>query len=391
MAGPLHGIRVLDLSRLLPGPYCTMMMADLGAEVVKIEDPSQGDYIRWIPPYADGIGSKYLALNRNKKSASLNLKDPRARDIFLELIEKYDIVVESFRPGVMEKLGVGYDTASAVNPKIIYCSLTGYGQTGPYADRAGHDINYIGYTGVLSLTGPCDGKPVPPGIQVGDIAGALNALIGILTALHERGRSGHGQHVDVSLADSAFAALPMTFADHQCGEPQTRGGTHLTGGIPCYNTYETSDGEYVCIGAIEPKFFKVFCRLVGREDLEVLHLGTGKDRDRLESELTAMFKTRTRAEWIELLEPADVCFGPVNNIEQALEDPQMKAREMIVDVPTGKGGSIKLTGLPFKLSRYETAPPTAPPGPGEHTAAVLAEVGVTEEQLAKLVKSGAAK
>jgi crotonobetainyl-CoA:carnitine CoA-transferase CaiB-like acyl-CoA transferase len=369
-----------------------MMMADLGAEVVKIEDTVQGDYLRWMPPYADGAGTKYAALNRNKKSASINLKDPRGRDLFLKLTEIYDVVVDGFRPGVLDKLGVGYEAAAALNPKIIYCSLTGYGGTGPYANRAGHDINYIGYAGVLGLTGPRGGKPVPPGIQAGDIGGALNALIGILAALHERSRSGRGQRVDVSLADSAFAMLAMVVADQQGGEPQTRGETRLAGGAPCYNTYEASDSEYICIGAIEPKFFKEFCRLAGREDLEVYHFGAGKDRDHLEKELTALFKSRTRAEWLELLERADVCVGPVNTVEQALRDPQLLAREMLVEVPTGKGGSLRATGLPFKLSRTPgIARPAPAPAHGGDTAAVLAEIGVDDQQLNDLLQSGTVK
>ncbi|MFA6450575.1 MAG: CaiB/BaiF CoA-transferase family protein [bacterium] len=391
MPGPLEGIRVLDLSRLLPGPYCTMIMADLGAEVVKIEDPVQGDYIRWLPPYVDGLSAGFLALNRNKKSATLNLKADRGREIFLELIKTYDVVVEGFRPGVMDKLGVGYKAASAINPMIIYCSLTGYGQDGPYADRAGHDINYIGYAGALSMTGQRNGKPVLPGIQIGDMCGALSAMIGILAALHERDRSGCGQNVDVSLADAAFAMTPLLLAEIEAGEKQNRGETTLTGGNPCYDTYITSDGEYICIGAIEPKFFKKFCKIVGREDLEVYHHGTGKDRDYLESELSTMFKTRTRDEWLKLLEPADVCIGPVNTFEQSLNDPQLTARRMFFEVPTGKGGTTRQTGLPFKLSGFQPSSPAAPPEYGEHTAMVFAEAGIDTKQIEELRAAGVIK
>jgi crotonobetainyl-CoA:carnitine CoA-transferase CaiB-like acyl-CoA transferase len=391
MAGPLDGIRVLDLSRLLPGPFCTMIMADLGAEVVKIEDPVQGDYIRWLPPYADGLSAGFLSLNRNKKSAILNLKEKRGREIFLELIKLYDVVVEGFRPGVMEKLGVGYQTASEINPKIIYCSLTGYGQDGPYSDRAGHDINYIGYTGVLSLTGQRNEKPVPPGIQIGDMCGSLSAMIGIMAIIIERNRTGRGRHVDISLSDAAFAMLPLALAGSECGEKQLRGENTLTGGNPCYNTYETSDGEYICIGAIEPKFFKKFCALTGREDLEVFHHGTGNDRDHLEKELTDLFKSRTRSEWLNLLEPGDVCAGPVNTLEQALQDPHIIARQMVFDVPTGKGRSIRQSGLPFKLMNTQPELPQAPPEYGEHTAEVFAQIGITNEQLAGLRASGVTK
>lgn len=390
MSGPLEGIRILDLSRLLPGPFCTMILADLGAEVVKIEDPVQGDYVRWIPPYVGKTGARFLALNRNKKSATLNLKAPRGLEIFLELVKHYDVVVEGFRPGVLKKLGADYETASAINPEIIYCSLTGYGQTGPYADRAGHDINYIGYTGVLDMTGPRDGKPVPPGVQVGDIGGALNAVIGVLAALVERNRTGLGRHIDVSLADAAFFMLPLEVAAFEAGDPPPRrGGTRLTGGTPVYGTYETADGQFVCIGAIEPKFFKKFCELTGRMDLEVYHYGEGKDKDFIEKELTALFRTRTRAEWLELLEKEDVCVGPVNTLEQALEDPQIKARGLLIDVPViGGGGTVKQIGLPFKFSGAAPPAPAAPPDFGEHTAEILAEAGVTEAELAQLRAGG---
>ncbi len=391
MPGPLEGIRVLDLSRLLPGPYCTMMMADLGAEVVKIEDTEQGDYIRWLPPYVDGAGAKFLALNRSKKSAILNLKKDRGRELFLDLIKHYDVVVEGFRPGVMEKLGVGYSTANEINHGIIYCSLTGYGQNGPYSNRAGHDINYIGYSGVLGLTGPRHGKSIPPGVQIGDIGGGMSALIGILTALIEREKSGRGQHVDVALTDAAFSMLPMVVADFEAGENQLRGETTLTGGNPCYNTYETSDGKHICIGAIEPKFFKKFCALAGREDLEVYHHGAGKDREHLEKEMTALFKTRTAAEWLELLEPADVCVGPVNTLDQALSDPQMLARGMILEAPTPSGGKMRQTGLPFKLSRTPPAAPERAPAFGADTASVLAEIGVDAEQFERLRENGVVK
>jgi crotonobetainyl-CoA:carnitine CoA-transferase CaiB-like acyl-CoA transferase len=389
MAGPLEGIRVLDLSRLLPGPFCTMIMADLGAEVVKIEDPVQGDYMRWIPPYIDKVGSGFLLLNRNKKSATLNLKAPRGREIFLDLVKHYDIVVEGFRPGVLGKLGVGYETASAINQKIIYCSLTGYGQTGPYADRAGHDINYVGYTGVLSMNGPRGGKPVPPGVQAGDIGGALNALVGMLAALVECKRTGRGQHVDVSLADAAFCMLPLEFATFEAGGPSPRRGeTSLTGGSPVYGAYETADGEFVCIGAIEPKFFKKFCELAGRQDLEVYQHGEGKDKIYLENELTALFRTRTRTEWLDLTEKEDVCVGPVNTLEQAMSDPQVAARGLLIDVPIGNGGTMRQIGLPFKLSGTPGAVPAKPPDYGEHTAEILSEAGVGQDELKQLRAEG---
>ncbi|HOX27658.1 MAG TPA: CaiB/BaiF CoA-transferase family protein [bacterium] len=389
MAGPLSGVRVLDLSRLLPGPYCTMLLADLGAEVIKIEDPDQGDYIRWLPPYIDGVGAKFLALNRNKRSATLNLKTDAGREIFLNLLPRYDVVVESFRPGVMDKLGIGYSTAAGIKPGIIYCSLTGYGQNGPYADRAGHDINYIATSGLLAMTGVKDGLPVLPGIPIGDMSGALFAALGILAALMESRGTGRGRHVDISLSDSAFAMLPMNLADYTAGlKEQERGKNDLNGGNPCYGVYETADSKFVCLGAIEPKFFKKFCALAGKSELEVLHHGTGNDREKLEAELTALFKTRSAAEWIDLLEGADVCFGPVKSFAEALDDPQIRARGLAFEVPTGKGGVMPQMGAPFKMSDDAHS---APPGFGEHTSILLAEAGVPAESIDKLRSEGVIK
>ncbi len=389
MGAPLEGIRILDLSRLLPGPFCTMILADLGAEIVKVEDPVQGDYVRWLPPYIGKTGVRFLVLNRNKKSITLNLKDPRGVEILLELVKNYDVVVDSFRPGVLERLGVGYETASKLNPAIIYCSLTGYGKDGPYSMRAGHDINYVGYTGVLSLTGEKGRKPVLPGVQVGDLAGAMSAVIAIQAAIIERAKTGKGQALDVSLADAAFSLLPMDVGAIEAGEPVPRAGqTTLTGLQACYGTYETADGKYVGLGAIEPKFFKKFCELVGREDLEVAHFSTGEEAEKLRVELTELFKTKTQKEWCDLLEEQEVCFGPVNGLDEALEDPQLLHRGMVINVPLADGSEMRQTGLPFKLSRTPPVEPAPPPEIGQHTAEVLAQIGIADADLAELEAKG---
>lgn len=388
MTGPLDGIRILDLSRLLPGPYCSMLLADLGAEVVKIEDPQGGDYIRWIGPYINSRGAQYMALNRNKKSAKLNLKDPRGAEIFLKLVEKYDVVLESFRPGVMDRLGVGYEAARARNERIIYCAISGYGQDGPYRDWAGHDLNYIGYAGVLSLTGRRGGPPVIPGVQVGDLGAALMGAVGTLAAVIGRERTGRGQFVDASMIDSAVAMLPLVVAMTAAGEaPSVRGESRLNGGQPEYGVYETSDGKFFNIGAIEPKFYKKFCALVNRPDLELLHFDTGKGRDKLEAELDALFKTKTRDEWTALLAAEDVCCGPVLGLDEAMNDPHVRARGMIREVET-HSGPVAQTGIPIKFSDTPGTVRMKPPEFGEHTAELLAEAGVTPEELSKLQEKG---
>lgn len=388
MTGALDGLRVLDLSRLLPGPFCSLLLADMGADVIKIEDPQGGDYIRWIPPYIEGRGSQFMALNRNKKSCKLNLKRPRGVELFLKLVETADIVIESFRPGVLDRLGAGYEAARARNPRIIYCAITGYGQNGPYRDRAGHDLNYIGYAGVLGLTGDPDRPPVIPGVQVGDIGAALMGAVGILAAMAAREKTGRGQFVDAAMMDAAISMLPLVAAMVAGGEPApSRGRSMLNGGQPVYGVYETQDAKFVTLGAIEPKFWKKFCALVQRPDLEVLHFDTGKGGDRLRAELTAMFKTRTRAQWMDLLEEQDVCVGPVLDLDEAMKDPHALARGMIVDVDT-RSGKVPQTGAPVKFSDTPASFRLPPPEFGEHTAEVLALAGVDAAELEQLQEQG---
>jgi crotonobetainyl-CoA:carnitine CoA-transferase CaiB-like acyl-CoA transferase len=388
LAGALDGLRVLDLSRLLPGPFCSLLLADMGADVVKIEDPQGGDYIRWIPPYIQGRGAQFMALNRNKKSCKLNLKHPRGVELLLKLTEQYDVVLDSFRPGVLDRLGAGYEAARARNPRIIYCAITGYGQDGPYRDRAGHDLNYIGYAGSLSLTGNADRPPVIPGVQVGDLGAALLGAVGILSAVIAREKTGAGQFVDAAMMDAAMGMLPLVMAMVAGGEPAPqRGESMLNGGQPVYGVYETRDGLFVNVGAIEPKFWKKFCALVQRPDLEMLHFDTGAGRDKLHAEMTAMFKTRTRAQWMDLLEEQDVCVGPVLSLDEAMQDPHALARNMIVDVDT-HSGPVKQTGTPIKFSATPPSLRMPPPEFGEHTAEILAQAGVDAAELEQLQSQG---
>jgi alpha-methylacyl-CoA racemase len=386
MTGPLDGIRVLDLSRLLPGPFCSLLLADFGADVVKVEDTGMGDYARWSEPMpAPGRSAIFGALNRGKRSIRLDLKAPGGTDVLLRLAEDADVLLESFRPRVMDRLGVGYERLRAANPRLVYCAITGYGQDGPYAARPGHDLNYLGLNGVLDLTGEADGPPVQSGVQVADVGGgALMAAFGILAALRERDRSGEGQLVDVSMTDGALSWLAMVAGRYLAdGVPPDRGGDPLTGGIVCYRPYACADG-HVTLGALEPKFFAAFCRGVGREDLIERQFdppGSGAH-----GELEAIFAGRTRAEWQAFADEHDCCLEPVLTVEEALASELVRAREMVI---SGPGGTRQL-GTPVKLSRTPAQPEASlGPGLGEHTAEVLAEAGFTAAEIDALLGSGA--
>ncbi len=407
MSLPLEGIRVLDLSRLLPGGFCSLLLADLGAEVLKVEDTGMGDYIRLSPPYVEGAedsakSALFLALNRNKRSIRIDLKHERGREALLALVREYDVVLESFRPGVLERLGVGYERMREVNPGIVYCAISGYGQTGPKRDAAGHDMNYLGLVGLLGLTGERDGAPVQAAGQIADLGGgALMAALGILAALHERdgsparpGRearpgSGLGQVVDISMADGALSWLAMVagayFAD---GNAPRRGGLPLAGSLICYRPYECADG-WVTLGALEPKFWQAWCRGVGREDLiERQFEGPGSDAH---AQVVEIFKARTRAQWQEFAGTHDCCLEPVLELEEAVASELVRAREMVVTIEQpGVEEGVRQLGIPVKLARTPGAHDRLPgPALGEHTEQVLAEAGYSTEEIAELLRCGA--
>ncbi len=391
--GPLEGIRVLDLSRLLPGGFCSLLLADFGAEVLKVEDTGMGDYVRWaVPAYEgaeDSAGSAYfLALNRGKRSIRVNLKEERGREVLLRLVREYDVLLESFRPGVMDRLGVGYERLREENPGLVYCAISGYGQDGPYTARSGHDMNYLGLNGLLGLTGEAGGPPVQAAGQIADIGGgAQMAAFGILAALRERDRSGEGQLVDVSMYDGALSWLAMTAAKQLCdGQPLRRGELELAGRLLCYRPYECADG-WVTLGALEPKFWQAWCRGVGREDLiEKQFEGPGSDTHR---EVEAIFRERTREQWHAFAEQHDCCLEPVLELDEALDSELTRAREMVVEVDQPGTEGVRLVGVPVKLSRTPGAP--AGPGPvlGEHTREVLSGLGYGDEEIAALEQSGA--
>lgn len=376
--GPLEGVRVLDLSRLLPGPYCSRILADYGAEVIKLERPGGGDWLRYVPPLVDGESVFFRAINRGHKSLTLNLKSDEGRLIFLRLVERADVLLEGFRPGVMERLGLGYQSLSQANPRLVYCTLTGYGPSGPYRQRAGHDLNYVGLAGLLALAGPQEGPPAIPGIQVADLAGGLWAALGILLALLARERTGRGQRVDGSLLGAALACMPVAVARHVGGAPMVRGGSDLTGGLVCYQVYQARDGGYVTLAALEPEFWAAFCRAVGRQDLLDQQLAPATPGEPVYEELRMLFRTRTREEWAEVA-GADSCCEPVYDVGEALASAPVQALGMLAGA-----------GLlpPVRLSASVARPPAPAPALGQHTAELLAEVGYDRAAVAALCERG---
>jgi crotonobetainyl-CoA:carnitine CoA-transferase CaiB-like acyl-CoA transferase len=392
---PLEGVRVLDLSRLLPGPFCSLLLADFGADVVKVEDTGMGDYVRWAEPTFAGVersaaAAFFLALNRNKRSIRVDLKTEAGRDVLLALVRDADVLLESFRPGVLDRLGVGYERLREENPGLVYCAISGYGQDGPYRDRAGHDMNYLGLAGVLGLTGDADGPPVQAAGQIADVGGgSLMAAFGILAALRERDRSGAGQLVDVSMTDGALSWMAMTAARVFAGDATPRRGElELGGRLLCYRPYATSDG-WVSLGALEPKFWAAWCRGVGREDLvEHQFAGPGSPPH---AEVEAIFASRTRAQWEAFAAEHDCCLEPILELDEVLASELVAAREMVValDQP-GAAEPVRALGIPIKLSRTPGDHGRLPgPGLGEHTVALLREAGFPEDRIAELLASGA--
>jgi alpha-methylacyl-CoA racemase len=395
---PLSDVKILDLTRLLPGGFCTLLLADLGADVIKVEDTGQGDYVRWAPPYYGSdehtpLGTRsaiYLALNRNKRSVRLDLKQDGGRQALIKLAESADVLVESFRPGVLDKLGVGYDVLRRANPALIYCPITGYGQDGPNRDRAGHDMNYLGLNGILGLTGEAGGPPIQSGAQIADLGGGgLMAAVGILAALQEGRRSGEGHMVDISMTDGSLSWLVMEAARYfGSGEVPERGNIMLSGGIVCYRPYEAADGWVTC-GALEPKFWQRFCKAVDREDL-IQHQFEAPGSE-VHKAVAEIFKTRTREQWKSFNDEHDAMIEPILELDETLESELVREREMTVTYEQPEMGEITQLGFPIKLSRTPASIERPAPALGEHTAEVLADSGYANEEIQALEESGAAK
>jgi alpha-methylacyl-CoA racemase len=404
---PLEGVRVLDLSRLLPGGFCSLLLADFGAEVLKVEDTGAGDYIRWAPPYYEGAhdsakSAMFLSLNRNKRSIRIDLKHDAGREVLLRLVREYDVVLESFRPGVLDRLGVGYERMREENPGLVYCAISGYGQTGPKRIASGHDMNYLGLIGLLGLSGEREGPPVQSEGQIADLGGgALMAAFGIMAALRERdgsparngiaahSGSGLGQLVDVSMADGALSWLAMVAGRHFAdGEVPKRGEQLLAGAVICYRPYECADG-WVTLGALEPKFWQAWCRGVGREEL--IEKQFERPGSETHGQVVDIFKGRSRGQWAQFATEHDCCLEPVLDLDEALDSELVREREMVVELDQpGVDGGVRQLGIPIKLGRTPGAHDRLPgPALGEHTEAVLRAAGYSDEQVAILLEQGA--
>ncbi len=377
----LSDLKVLDLSRLLPGPFCTLLLADMGADVLKIEAPSGGDYARYYPPVVGDYGAFFAGINRNKRSLSVDLKDERGLGIVRKLVADADVLVESFRPGVMDRLGLGYEALSELNDGLIYCSISGYGQDGPMKERAGHDLNYLARAGLLEQNGRAGQMPSVPGFQLADIAGgALYAAVGILSALHRRDRSGHGAHVDISMTDGALSFHLPLHAQLAAGQPQPRGATMLTGGLPCYNVYETRDGRFLAVGPLEPKFWMGFVQALGAPELAGEGMNAGAAGDETRQKVAEVLREKTLEEWVKVFEAVDVCVEPVRTPAEALEDELFRARQMFFEI-----NGVHQTRTPLTPAEREHTPA---PGLGEHTSEVLEALGYGADAIGELKQAG---
>jgi len=375
--GALDGITVIDLSRLLPGPYCSMILADHGARVIAIESRQF---------FADGLF--FNTINRNKEHMTLNLKTKEGKKIFFRLVEKADVVLEGFRPGVIDRLGVDYKRVRKVNSKIIYCSITGYGQNGPFRDRVGHDVNYLSFAGVLNLMGEPDRPPSIPGIQIADIAaGGMNAAIGILLALFAREKTGKGQYIDISMTDGMVAFLPIALYFQQLtGDDPRRADAMLSHRYACYNTYETADGRFLSIGAVENRFWKRLCDHLGVAEYTALQYDDSR-REEILNFMRSTFKSKTLDEWDAELAHLEICWGKVQTFSEVLDDPLFREREMILELHGKTGEKQSAIGVPVKLSETPGSVRSEAVDFGKSTASILKELGYSEKDIRRFTEA----
>ncbi|MCK5791100.1 MULTISPECIES: CaiB/BaiF CoA transferase family protein [unclassified Ketobacter] len=391
MSGPLSSLKVLDFTTLLPGPMGAMIMADWGADVVRVESPTRPDMVRMLPPMDDGVSACHGYLNRSKRSLALDLKKPDAVAAVKRLVRDYDIVVEQFRPGVMDRLGVGYEALKAENPGLIFCSITGYGQTGPFKQRAGHDLNYLSIAGVTGYNGRQSSGPAPINVQVADVAGgSYHSVMAILAAVIHRQQTGEGQHLDISMTDAAFSMHALTAPPALVGgvEPELE-ATQLNGGS-FYDCYETADGRWLSVAGLEPQFFAQFCQAIGHPEWSAKGLALNPDiQGPLKQDIAQVIKARTFAEWVAVFGELDACVEPVLSFSEACEHPQILERELLVDVPTASGGTQRQLASPVKFSATPAQYRFTGAALGAHTDQVLTDAGFSAEEIATLKQSGA--
>ncbi|NRH29555.1 CaiB/BaiF CoA-transferase family protein [Pseudomonas sp. MS19] len=391
MTGPLASLKILDFSTLLPGPFASLLLADMGAEVLRVESPTRADLVRVLPPHVDGVSASHAYLNRNKRSIALDLKKPQAVELVKQLVSEYDIVLEQFRPGVMTKLGLGYEALKAINPKLIYVSITGYGQTGPFKARAGHDINYLALSGVASYTGRQQSGPLPLGVQLADIAGgSLHGVMGLLAAVIQRQVSGEGQHVDISMTDCSFSLHGMSGAGFLAAGVEPDMQNQVLNGGSFYDYYRSRDGRWFSVGSLEPQFMQQFCEAIGKPELARMGLSPKpEDQASLKRAIEIEFEKRDFADWCEVFAALDACVEPMLKISEALEHPQLKARGVTVQVPLDAEHSQTQIACPIKFSAGLPQPRHIGAAVGAHTVAVLQALGYSEAQISELKASGA--
>jgi crotonobetainyl-CoA:carnitine CoA-transferase CaiB-like acyl-CoA transferase len=386
---PLSGIRVVDLTRLLPGPFCTQLLVNLGAEVIKVEDPEVGDYMRFVPPSLGDTSYAFAMVNRDKKSVAINLKEKEGQEILHRLVKRADIFIEQFRAGVAGKLGADPETLRLVNPRLVYCAFEGFGATGPYSGRPAHDLDFEALAGILSVTGSDDRRPVIPGVPIADLASAFNAAFSILAALRRRDATGKGEFVDVSIFDTAVSLMVLNFARYLgTGEIPVPGETLVTGQWPFYNVYETKDGRWLSVAAVEPKFWTRIVAVLGLTEFERDQFADEPNRGRSIAAFRAAFRGRTLDEWKSVLGKEDIPWAPVQTLPEVVEDPQVLARGMLVETDLGRLGKRKVLNHPAKIEGLPRAASAHVPQRGEHTAEVLKSLGYTAADIRRLRKRG---
>ena len=377
----LEGIRILDLSRLLPGPYCTLLLADMGAEVIKVEEPGRGDYLRSLAPYENAMSVPFELLNRGKKSIVLNLETRQGQEILHKLVARADVFLESFRPGTTKKLGCDFETIRQVNPQIVYCSLTGFGQSGPYKDLPGHDINFLALSGFLSLNGK--NEPIVPALQVGDLAGGMLAALTITTALSARHQRQEAQYIDASMLDALLSWLIIPLALHTGGN-----ASMLAGELPFYRLYRTLGSGFLAVAAIEPQFWEVLCKLINRPDLIPDQYSSGSRRNEVIEAIQLALATKTSEEWFRIMREHKLPCTPLLTLDEVLKDPQARERHMLLEKGQSAGSRMTYVGSPCKIAGLETVDLIPSPRLGQHSAELLRQVGYSESEIRNLIETG---